>query len=81
MESKKRTIIKAMSYRSLVTAILAALSWTFTSNADQITIITVTYAILATVGYYRHVKGYGIELFGRRKNQVLNIRQQVLDSY
>jgi len=47
-------MIKAMSYRGLVTVILAALSWTFTSNVDQTTIITVSYAILATVGYYGH---------------------------
>ena len=54
MESKKRTIVKALSYRALVTAILAVISWTFTSNADQTTIITVVYAILATIGYYGH---------------------------
>ena len=54
MESKKRAIIKAISYRGLVTVILAVLSWTFTANADQTTIITVLYAILATIGYYGH---------------------------
>jgi uncharacterized membrane protein len=54
MESKKRTIIKAVSYRGLVTAILAVLSWTFTANADQTTIITLVYATLATIGYYGH---------------------------
>ncbi len=54
MESKKRTIIKAMTYRGLVTALLAILSWIFTSNADQTTAITSAYAILATVGYYAH---------------------------
>ena len=54
MESKKRTIVKAISYRSLVSAILAVISWTFTANADQTTIITVVYAILATIGYYGH---------------------------
>jgi len=54
MESKKRTIIKAVSYRGLVTAILAVLSWTFTANADKTTIITLVYATLATIGYYGH---------------------------
>jgi uncharacterized membrane protein len=54
MESKKRTIIRAISYRALVTAILAMLSWTFTTNAGQTTIITLAYAILATIGFYGH---------------------------
>lgn len=54
MESKKRTIIKAVSYRSLVTAILAMLSWIFTANIDQTALITILYAILATIGYYGH---------------------------
>jgi len=54
MESKKRTIIKAVSYRSLVTAILAVLSWIFTASIDQTALITILYAILATIGYYGH---------------------------
>ena len=54
MESKQRTVIKATTYRALVTGILAMLSWTFTADAGQTTFITVLYAILATVGYYGH---------------------------
>ena len=54
MESKRRTITKAMSYRGLVTVILAVLSWTFTADAGQTTFITLAYAILATIGYYGH---------------------------
>jgi len=54
MESKRRAIIKAISYRALVTAILAMLSWTFTADGNQTTLITVVYAILATTGYYGH---------------------------
>ena len=54
MESKRRTIIKAISYRALVTAILTVLSWTFTTDANQTTLITVVYSILATTGYYGH---------------------------
>jgi uncharacterized membrane protein len=54
MESKKRTAIKAVSYRSLVTVILAAMCWTFTADAGRTTMITVVYAILATIGYYCH---------------------------
>lgn len=54
MESKKRTAIKALSYRALVTSILLVVSWIFTSDIGQTTLITVVYAALATVGYYGH---------------------------
>jgi uncharacterized membrane protein len=54
MESKKWTAIKAVSYRDLVIGILVVLSWRFTVDAGQTTMITVVYAILATTGYYRH---------------------------
>jgi uncharacterized membrane protein len=64
MESKRRAIVKAMSYRGMVTAILAALSWTFTASADQTTLITVAYAILATIGYYGHERVWNRILWG-----------------
>lgn len=67
MESKRRAIVKAISYRGLVTAILAALSWTFTASADQTTLITVAYAILATIGYYGHERVWNRILWGTMK--------------
>ena len=54
MESKKRTVTKAISYRGLVTVILAILSWAFTADLHQTAVITVVYAALATAGYYGH---------------------------
>jgi len=54
MESKKRTAIKALSYRVLVSFILLIVSWIFTSDIGQTTLITVVYAVLATIGYYGH---------------------------
>jgi hypothetical protein len=38
MESKRRTVMKALSYRGLVTALLAAPSWTFTANDEIVRI-------------------------------------------
>ena len=54
MESKKRTAIRAISYRIFVTIILGMLSWIFTRNTNQTAFITVIYAILATIAYYGH---------------------------
>lgn len=58
MESKKRTLIRALTYRALSTAILAVTSWVFTSNAIQTTVITLVFTILATLGYYVHERGW-----------------------
>lgn len=55
-ESNKRIIAKAISYRSVVMAILAAVSWIFTADAGQTTVITIVYAALATIAYYGHEK-------------------------
>jgi uncharacterized membrane protein len=72
MESKKRTIIRAISYRALVSAILAMLSWTFTGNAGQTTIITVAYAILATIGYYGHERIWNKISWETKKVPIMN---------
>ena len=68
MESKKRTIIKALSYRGMVTAILAMISWAFTASIDQTAVITVVYAILATIGYYWHERIWNKLAWGTKKN-------------
>ena len=73
MESKKRTAIKALSYRALVSAILAAISWAFTANVDQTAVITIVYAVLATIGYYGHERIWNRIAWGQGKerNRVL----------
>jgi uncharacterized membrane protein len=71
VESKKRTIIKAMTYRGLVTTILAVLSWTFTANVDQTTTITGAYAVLATVGYYGHERLWNRIIWQTKKGNLL----------
>jgi len=53
-EPKQRTILKALTYRLVVTTILWILSWIFTANIDQTSAITISYVILATIAYYFH---------------------------
>ena len=73
MESKKRAIIKSLTYRALATAILAVISWIYTSNVGQTTIITVIYTVLSTAGYYAHERLWdktNWEIKKERKTQV-----------
>jgi uncharacterized membrane protein len=67
METKKRTVIKALSYRALVSAILAAISWAFTASVDQTVVITMLYAALATVGYYGHERIWNRVAWGTKR--------------
>jgi uncharacterized membrane protein len=53
-ESRKRSIVKMLSYRAILTALLATISWYFTGNIGQTTTITVIFSVSATVVYYAH---------------------------
>jgi len=53
-ESRKRSIAKMLSYRAILTALLAGISWYFTGNIGQTTTITVVFSISATAVYYLH---------------------------
>jgi uncharacterized membrane protein len=53
-ESRSLTVVKAITYRILVTFVLSVLSWIFTEDAAKTSAITVAYTILATVVYYFH---------------------------
>lgn len=53
-ESKKRSIVKMLTYRAILTALLAIISWIFTGNLGQTTVITIVFSVSATVIYYIH---------------------------
>ncbi len=53
-ESKKRSIVKMVTYRAVLTALLAIISWIFTGNLGQTTVITIVFSVSATVIYYIH---------------------------
>ena len=54
MESRKRTLIRTITYRIIVTIVLAVISLVYTGNAFQATAITIVYSILATLVHYVH---------------------------
>ena len=54
--SNKRILAKTAIYRGIVTAILFGVSWVFTGNLVDTTIITTIFNVLATIAYFLHEK-------------------------
>ena len=54
IESKKRSILKTLSYRAILTIVLAAITYAFTGNLVQTSGITIMFSVLATIVYYLH---------------------------
>jgi uncharacterized membrane protein len=52
--SRRRSIIKTLSYRAIVTVILAVVTFVFTGNLYQTSTIAIVFGILATLTYYLH---------------------------
>jgi uncharacterized membrane protein len=54
IESKRRSIVKSLTYRAFTTIILGLLTFVLTENLYQTSIISIAFAILATIAYYAH---------------------------
>ena len=54
MENKRRTLIKTAVYRGSTTVLLFALSWIFTNNVYETSLITILFNVIATAIYYFH---------------------------
>jgi uncharacterized membrane protein len=52
--SRRRSIVKTLSYRAIVTVILAVVTFGFTGNLYQTSTIAIAFGILATLTYYLH---------------------------
>ncbi len=52
--SKKRSAIKAITYRIIATAILGLVSWIYTGDVIATSGIALTFAAIATILYYFH---------------------------
>ena len=52
--SRRRSIIKTLSYRAVVTVILAIVTFVFTGNLYQTSTIAIVFGIFATASYYLH---------------------------
>lgn len=52
--SRRRSIIKTLSYRAVVTVILAIVTFVFTGNLYQTSTIATVFGVFATAAYYLH---------------------------
>ena len=52
--SRRWSILKTLSYRAIVTVILAVVTFIFTGNLYQTSTIAIVFGILATLTYYLH---------------------------
>lgn len=53
-DSTKRSLVKAITYRAIASLVLAMISWYFTGNLFETSVITIVFTLLATVIYYIH---------------------------
>jgi len=51
---RRRSIVKTLSYRAVVTVILAIVTFVFTGNLYQTSTIAIVFGIFATAAYYVH---------------------------
>lgn len=65
-ESRKRSITKMLTYRAILTALLAVISWIFTGNVGQTTVITIVFSVAATAIYYLHERMWNSVRWGLR---------------
>jgi uncharacterized membrane protein len=66
-ESRRRSIVKMITYRAILTALLAVISWVFTGNIGQATVITIVFSVSATVIYYLHERVWNGITWGRQQ--------------
>jgi uncharacterized membrane protein len=52
--SRRRSFVKTLSYRAIVSVILAIITFIYTGNLYQTSTIAIVFGILATLTYYLH---------------------------
>jgi uncharacterized membrane protein len=57
-ETRRRAIVKAMTYRIIVAVTLAIISWYYTGNLFETSAVSITYTIIATAIYYLHERAW-----------------------
>jgi len=66
VDSQKRSLVKALIYKGGSVALLAILSYVFTHDLIQMSLITVTYEVIAALGYYVHERLWEQTSWGRK---------------
>lgn len=67
IDNRIRSGAKAITWRVLGIAILGGLSWFFTRNWEETTLITITFNVIRLVLYYFHERVWERVSWGRKK--------------
>lgn len=65
IDARKRSLAKAVIYKVGSIVLLAGLSWLFTRDVMQMSLITVSYEVIAMLGYYIHERLWEQVRWGR----------------
>jgi uncharacterized membrane protein len=66
-DSKKRTVVKMISYRIVIFALLMAITYYFTGNAGQTTTISIIFNVAGSVVYYVYERLWGAIGWGKSR--------------
>jgi len=66
VDSHKRSLVKALIYKGGSITLLAILSYVFTHDLMKMSLITVTYEVIAALGYYVHERLWEQVSWGRK---------------
>ncbi|MFC2012670.1 DUF2061 domain-containing protein [Chloroflexota bacterium] len=66
IDTHKRSLTKAVIYKTGSIVLLAGASWIITRDLMQMSLITVTYEIIAAIGYYVHERLWEKIRWGRK---------------
>ena len=54
IESRRKSILKTVSYRAILTLVLAIITFAFTGDLVETSGITIIFSVFATIIYYIH---------------------------
>ena len=66
VDTHKRSLMKAVIYKTGSIVLLAGSSWIITRDLMQMSLITVTYELIAAIGYYVHERLWEKIRWGRK---------------
>ncbi len=69
METRWRSVAKAVVWRIMGVIILGSLSWVFTKSWEDTSIITITFNSIRLVLYYFHERAWDKVKWGRKRTK------------
>jgi uncharacterized membrane protein len=67
--TRKRTLVSAITYRAAATVLLGVISYTVTGEFTDTSVITVAFTVLATVVYYFNERAWNRVDWGKNYTQ------------